>query len=325
MRRREFITLVGGAAASLPLAARAQQGMPVIGYLGTASAGPTGNDHEGFRQGLADAGFVDGHNLTIEYRWAEGQFDRLPALAAELVGRRATVILAGGGAAALAAKAASSTIPIVFVTGGDPVKLGLVASLARPGGNVTGVSFFTTTTAAIRLQMLHEAVPSAAVIGALIDPNSPNAEPRTRETQEAARTLGLQLHVLNTSTDRELDAAFATLIPRHVGALVIDSSSFFGARTEQLAALALRHAIPAISDSRDFAGAGGLMTYGGSSAEANRLAGGYAGRILMGDRPADLPVQQTTKVELIINLKTAKAFGLTVPLALLTRADEVIE
>jgi putative ABC transport system substrate-binding protein len=321
MHRREFMTLLGVAAATWPLAARAQQPMtPVIGFLSPSTGSPSA-----FRQGLKDIGYVEGQNVAIEYRWAEGQFDRLPALAAELVGRRATVILAGGGAAALAAKAASSTIPIVFVTGGDPVKLGLVASLARPGGNVTGVSFLTTTTAAIRLQMLHEAVPSAAVIGALIDPNSPNAEPRTRETQEAARTLGLQLHVLNTSTDRELDAAFASLIPRHVGALVIDSSSFFGARIEQLAALTLRQAMPAISDSRDFAGAGGLMTYGGSSTEANRLAGGYAGRILKGERPADLPVQQTTKVELIINLKTAKAFGITVPQLLLGRADEVIE
>jgi putative ABC transport system substrate-binding protein len=325
LKRREFIALLGGAAAAWPRAARAQQpATPVIGVLsdnvaGAASVSPA------FRQGLKDTGYVEGQNVAIEYRWAENQRDRLPALAADLVGRRPSVIFAGGSAAAQAAKAASSTIPIVFSTGGVPVNLSLVASLARPGGNVTGVSSLATTTVAIRLQMLHEAVPNAAVIGALIDPRSTSAEPRTRETQEAARAMGLQLHVLDAGTDRELDAAFATLIQRHVGALMIDDSTFFGNRMEQLAALALRHAIPAIFAQRDFARVGGLMSYSGSSTEADRLAGGYVGRVLKGDKPADLPVQQATKVELVINLKAAKTLGLTFPLTLLGRADEVIE
>jgi putative ABC transport system substrate-binding protein len=324
MRRREFIAGLGSAAA-WPLAAHAQQwAMPLIGMLGSGQR-PRREVFAAFYRGLADMGYVEGQNVAIEYRWAEGQRGRLPALAADLVGRRPSVIYASGSAAAQAAKAASSTIPIVFSTGGDPVALGLVASLARPGGNVTGVSSLATTTVAIRLQMLHEAVPNAAVIGALIDPSSTSAEPRTRETQEAARAMGLQLHVLNASTDRELDAAFAALIQRHVGALIIDSSSFFGDRTEQLAALALRHSIPAILDRREFAVAGGLMTYGGTSTESDRLAGGYVGRILKGDKPADLPVQQSTRVELVINLKTAKTLGITFPLTLLGRADEVIE
>jgi putative tryptophan/tyrosine transport system substrate-binding protein len=325
LKRRAFITLLGGAAAAWSRAARAQQpATPVIGVLSDSVAGAASLS-PAFRQGLKDIGYVEGQNVAIEYRWAENQRDRLPALAADLVGRRVSVIFAGGSAAAQAAKAASSTIPIVFATGGDPVALGLVASLARPGGNVTGVSSLTTTTAAIRLQMLHEAVPSAAVIGALIDPSSTSAEPRTRETQEAARAMGLQLHVLTVSTDRELDAAFATMIQRHVGALIINGSSFFGDRTEQIAALALRHAIPAITDNREFGVAGGLMTYGGTGTEADRLAGGYVGRILKGDKPADLPVQQATRVELVINLKTAKALGIAFPLTLLGRADEVIE
>jgi putative tryptophan/tyrosine transport system substrate-binding protein len=326
MKRRAFITLLGGAAAAWPRAARAQQpAVPVVGYLNGGSPDPVADNLRALRQGLKDLDYVERQNVAIEYHWAENQYDRLPALAADLVRRQVSVIVASGNAAAMAAKAASSTIPIVFSIGGDPVKLGLVASLNRPGGNVTGVSFLSTTTAAVRLQMLHEAVPKAAVIGALMNPSNPNAEPNTRETQEAARMLGLQLHVLNAGTDREIDAAFATLAQRHVGALVIDGDPFFSDRIEQLAALTLRHAIPAISTIRDFAGVGGLMTYDGSNAEANRLAGDYAGRILNGDKPTDLPVQQSTKVELVINLKTAKALGLAFPLTLLDRADEVIE
>jgi putative ABC transport system substrate-binding protein len=326
MKRREFITLLGGAAAAWPRTTRAQQpAVPVVGYLNGGSPDPVADNLRALRQGLKDLDYVERQNVEFEYRWAENQYDRLPALAADLVRRQVSVILASADAAAVAAKAASSTIPIVFSIGGDPVKLGLVASLARPGGNVTGATFLATTTAATRLQMLHEAVPKAAVIGALMNPSNPNAEPDTRETQEAARTLGLQLHVLNAGTDRELDAAFATLAQRHVGALVINGDSFFSDRIEQLAALTLRHAIPAISTIRDFAGVGGLMTYDGSNAEANRLAGDYAGRILNGDKPTDLPVQQSTKVELVINLKTAKALGIAFPLTLLDRADEVIE
>ena len=326
MKRRAFITLLGGAAATWPRAARAQQpAVPVVGYLNGGSPDPVADNLRALRQGLKDLDYVERQNIEFEYRWAENQYDRLPALAADLVRRQVSVILASADAAAVAAKAASSTIPIVFSIGGDPVKLGLVASLNRPGGNVTGATFIATTTAATRLQMLHEAVPKAAVIGALMNPSNPNAEPNTRETQEAARTLGLQLHVLNAGTDREIDAAFATLAQRHVGALVIDGDPFFSDRIEQLAALTLRHAIPAISTIRDFAGVGGLMTYDGSNAEANRLAGDYAGRILNGDKPTDLPVQQSTKVELVINLKTAKALGIAFPLTLLDRADEVIE
>ena len=326
MKRRAFITLLGGAAATWPRAARAQQpAVPVVGYLNGGSPDPVADNLRALRQGLKDLDYVERQNIEFEYRWAENQYDRLPALAADLVRRQVSVILASADAAAVAAKAASSTIPIVFSIGGDPVKLGLVASLNRPGGNVTGATFIATTTAATRLQMLHEAVPKATVIGALMNPSNPNAEPNTRETQEAARTLGLQLHVLNAGTDREIDAAFATLAQRHVGALVIDGDPFFSDRIEQLAALTLRHAIPAISTIRDFAGVGGLMTYDGSNAEANRLAGDYAGRILNGDKPTDLPVQQSTKVELVINLKTAKALGIAFPLTLLDRADEVIE
>jgi ABC-type uncharacterized transport system substrate-binding protein len=329
MRRREFITFLGGAAVVWPLAARAQQpALPVIGFIysgNVASTYATAYLLPAFREGLKETGYVEGQNVSIEYRWAESQFDRLPALAAELVHREVGVIFASDNAAAQVAGRASSTIPIVFSVGADPVKLGLVTSLARPGGNVTGVSFLSTNTAAIRLQMLHEAVPNVAVIGALINPSNPKFEITIRETQEAALTLGLQLHVLNVSTDRDIDAAFATLIQRHVGALVIDGDPFFSGHIEQLAELTLRHAIPAIYATRDFAGAGGLMTYGASNTEAYRLAGGYIGRILKGKKPADLSVQQATKVELILNLKTAKALGITFPLTLLGRADEVIE
>jgi ABC-type uncharacterized transport system substrate-binding protein len=325
VRRREVIAGLG-ATVAWPLAARAQEAaVPVIGYLIGGSPDPVADNLRAFRQGLSETGYVERQNVAIEYRWAENQYDRLPALAADLVRRQVSVIVASANAAAVAAKAASSTIPIVFSVGGDPVKLGLVSSLNRPGGNVTGASFLSTTTAAIRLQMLHEAVPRAAVIGALINPSNPDAESNRRETQEAARTLGLQLHVLDAGTDRELDAAFASLIQRRAGALIIDGDPLFSDRIEQLAALTLRHALPAISTIRDFAAVGGLMTYAASNIESIRVAGDYTGRILKGDKPADLPVQQTTKVELIINFKTAKALGLALPPALLGRADEVIE
>jgi putative ABC transport system substrate-binding protein len=330
VRRREFITLLGGAAAAWPLAARAQpqRALPVIGFLsGNIAGGLYASNYllPAFRGGLRDSGYVEGQNVAVEYRWAEGQYERLPALAADLASRRVNAICATDNASAQAAKAAGSNIPIVFSVGADPVGLGLVASLVRPGGNFTGASFLSTTTAAIRLQMLHEAVPSAAIVGVFVNPSNPNAELNAREAQDAARTLGLQLHVLNVSTDRDIDAAFATLIQRRVGALAIDGDPFFTNRIELLAALTLRHAIPAIYASRVFAVVGGLMTYGGSSAEAYRLAGGYVGRVLKGDKPGDLPVQQATKIELIINMKTAKALGLTFPLTLLGRADEVIE
>ena len=326
MKRREFISLLGGAAAAWPLAAQAQQrALPVIGYLRTSSAAGFVQELAAFRQGLGSIGYVEGQNVAIDYHYADNQYDRLPALAADLARRQVTLIYAGDNAAALAAKAANTTIPIVFRIGADPVNLGLVESLNRPGGNITGVSFLSTTTVAIRLQMLHEAVPNAAVIGALINPNNPNAEPNTRETQEAARKLGLDLHVLHVSSDQDIDAAFATLVQRRAGAVAIDGDVFFAGRIVQLAILSARRAMPAIYPSRDFPDAGGLMSYGASNTDADRLAGVYVGRILKGDKPADLPVQQSVKVELIINLKTAKALGITFPLTLLGRADEVIE
>jgi putative ABC transport system substrate-binding protein len=328
MKRRAFIAILGGVTA-WPLAARAQQpAMPVIGLLsGNAAASPnmTTDLLPAIRQGLREIGLIEGHNVAIEYRWADGQYDRLPALAADLVGRRVGAIFATDNTAAQAAKSASTTIPIAFAIGGDPVNLGLVASMNQPGGNVTGVSFLSTTSWAIRLQMLHEAVPSAAVIGALINPSNPNAEPNMRDAQANAPALGLQLQVLNARNEGEIDAAFASFVQSRVGALVIDGDPFFSFRIRHLAALTLRHAMPAIYPTRDFVGAGGLMTYGASNTEAYRLAAVYVGRILKGEKPADLPVQQSTKVELILNLDTAKVLGVTFPLTLLTRADEVIE
>jgi putative ABC transport system substrate-binding protein len=326
MKRRDFITLLGGAAAAWPLAARAQRpAMPVIGLLRSGSRAASAKLDGAFRQGLASSGYVDGRNVAVEYRYAEGQYDRLPALAADLVRQQVTVIYTGGNAEAVAAKAAATTTPIVFRIGGDPVGLGLVASLNRPGGNITGVSFLSTTTMAIRLQMLHEAAPKAVVIGALMNPANPNAEPNTKELLEAAKKLGLQLHVLNANSEHDIDAAFATLVQRRAGALVIDGDSFFDNRHDRLAALTARHAMPAIYANRGFPDAGGLMSYGASNVDADHLGGVYVGRVLKGEKPADLPVQQSTKVELILNLKTAKALGLTVPLTLLGRADEVIE
>jgi putative ABC transport system substrate-binding protein len=323
MNRRDVITLLGGAAAAWPFAARAQQGvLPVVALLNgdLPDAAPM---VAGFRQGLKETGYVDGQNVAIEYRSAA--YDRLPALAADLVRRQVTVIAAGGIPAALAAKAATTTIPIVFSVAGDPVEFGLVASLNRPGGNLTGGSTLSVDLGSKRLELLHELVPAATIIGLLVNPTNPNAEILSRDAQAAARILGLQLHVLHASNEGDFGTVFATLVQLRAGALVISNAGLFNSRSEQLGALTVRHAVPAIFQFREFAAAGGLMSYGGGIAESFRLVGSYTGRILKGEKPADLPVQLATKVELIINLKTAKALGLTVPLTLLGRADEVIE
>jgi ABC-type uncharacterized transport system substrate-binding protein len=323
MKRRKFMTLLSGALA-WPLAARAQQPLPVIGFLNSASADAYARPLAAFREGLNTAGYVDGRNVAIEYRWANGQYDRLPAMAAELVERRVAVIAANGPAVPLA-KAATATIPIVFTAGFDPIELGLIASLNRPGGNLTGVSILNAELGPKRLELLRELLPTATTVALLINPNNPSAETVSRELQAVARTIGLKIHVLHASTEAEIDAAFATLVELRARALAIGNDPFFNSRSAHLAALTNRHAMPAIYQYREFAAAGGLMSYGGSLTDAYRQAGIYAGRILAGAKPGDLPVQQSTKVELIINLKTAKALGLTVPLPLLGRADEVIE
>jgi ABC-type uncharacterized transport system substrate-binding protein len=325
LERREFIALLGGTAAAWPFVARAQPpAMPVIGFLGTDSPDLRVRRLRAFRSGLSEAGYDEGRNVTIEFRWAEGQYDRLATLAADLVQRRVAAIVVNG-PAAMAAKAATTTIPIVFVVGFDPVKLGLVASLNRPGGNLTGVSLLNAELAPKRLALLHELVPKATIIALLVNPTNPNAETLSQDTQAAAGSLGLTLHVLHASSERDFDTAFATLLQQRAGALVIGTDGFFVAQSQRLAALTLRHAVPAIFQSREFAAAGGLMSYGGSETDQNRLLGLYAGRVLKGEKPADLPVQQSTKVELVINLKTAKALGLTVPLIMQMTADEVIE
>jgi len=325
--RREFITLLGGAAVAWPLAARAQQpAMLVIGFLSNGWQQSDAVRLAAFRQGLNETGYVEGGHLASEYRWAEDHYDRLPALAAELVRRQATVIVAiGGPASALAAKAATKTIPIVFAMSSDPVNLGLVASLNRPGGNVTGATTLASMVVAKQFEVLHETVPKAMVVGFLVNPNSPNAETDTREAQDATRTLGLRLHTLNASTDREIDTAFTTLAQNGAGGVVVVADALFNSRPNQLVALAARHALPTIYSLREFAEAGGLLSYGTSIADVYRQVGVYTGRILKGEKPADLPVVQAVKVELVLNLRTAKTLGITLPLSLLGRVDEVIE
>ncbi len=323
MRRRDFIAAFGSLAAMSP-AARAQQ-MPAIGFLNTTSAKAYAHFVGAFRQSLSESGFADGRNVAIEYRWAEGQLDRLPALAAELVRRQVTVICTNGVPSTRAAKAATTTIPIVFVMGADPVAFGLVASLNRPGGNVTGASPLSGDLTTKRLELLHELVPAAGVLALLINPTHPAAETFTRNTQTAANALKVQLRVLHAVTERDFEPAFATLAELKAGGILFANEGLFNSRSEQLAALAIRYKVPAIHLEREFAAADGLMSYGASIADSWRLAGAYTGRILRGEKPADLPVVQSTKVELIVNLKTAKALGINVPLALLGRADEVIE
>jgi putative ABC transport system substrate-binding protein len=326
LRRREFITLLGGAAAAWPIAGRAQQpALPVIGFLEAKSADTSAHLVAAFRQGLKEAGFVEGQSVAVEFRWTEGHFDRLSEMAADLVQRRVAVIVAISPNAALAAKAATTTIPIVFQTGSDPVQAGLVTSLSRPGGNLTGVSRLATELMPKLLEVLREALPNAE-IAFLVNPGSFDVEGKTREMQVAALALGLpRLHVLNASTEREIDAAFATLSQVQANALVIGQDVYFNSRIEQLAALALRHRVSAIYSLPEFAAAGGMMSYGASLADQYRQVGVYTGRILKGEKPSDLPVQQATRIELVINLKTAKALGLTIPISLLGRADEVIE
>jgi putative ABC transport system substrate-binding protein len=326
MKRREFITLIGGAATAWPLAAHAQQpAVPVIGYLGASWAGTSPHTVAVIRQSLAEAGYIEGRNVAIEYRWAEGQYDRLPMLAAELVRRQVAVIVAIPGPAARAARAATTTIPIVFMIDDDPVKLGLVESLARPGGNATGVNFFIAELGGKQLGLLCELLPRTGRIGLLVNPNNANAQSVTANVAAAASANGVEINVVQARDTHEIEAAFATLVRNRADALVVGADPFFYGRRVQLATLATRHAIPAVYNVREYAEIGGLMSYGTSLAEVHRQIGVYAGRILKGAKPADLPVVQSTKFELVINLPTARALGLTVPPTLLARADEVIE
>jgi putative tryptophan/tyrosine transport system substrate-binding protein len=327
MRRREFLGIVGGATVAWPLVAHGQQSaIPVVGFINAASPQAYARMLSAFLKGLGETGYIEDQNVKIEYRWGQGEVDRLPAFVADLVHREVSAIAATGTAAALAAKAATTTIPIVFETGSDPVQLGLVASLNRPGGNVTGIAQLSVEVAPKRLQLLHELVPTARVLALLVDPADPAvSEKTTQGVQAAARSLGLELHVLNVSTERDLDAVFAKLVQLRAGGLIISGGHFFISRSKQLATRALQHMVPTIFPYRDLPAAGGLMSYGASLTDAYRLAGIYTGRVLKGEKPAHLPVQQATKVELIINLETAKALGMTVPLSMIGRADEVID
>ena len=327
IKRREFITLLAGAAAAWPLAARAQQpAVPVVGILASVSPAPYAGFIAAIKEGLQQTGYIEGRNVTIEYRWAEGHYDRLPQQAIELVDRGvAVIILVGGGPTIAVAKAATATIPIVFVMGDDPVKSGAVTALNRPGGNATGVNLLTVAMEAKRLQLLHELVPNVAIVAIIVNPNNPQAAEQLQDLQAAARTLGVEVEVFKAGSPSDIDTAFASLVGRRAGALLVAADAFFNTRREQFVVLTARHALPAIFHFREFAAAGGLMSYGPSLTDAYRQEGIYAGRILKGEKPAEMPVQQAVKIELVINLQTARALGLTIPLPLLGRADEVIE
>jgi ABC-type uncharacterized transport system substrate-binding protein len=326
MNRRDFITLLGGAAAAGPVAARAQQAVPVVGFLSALGRNDRPNLTDAFRRGLAEAGYVEGRNITIEYRFADNQHSRLPMLVAELLDRKVAVIsAAGGGTAVLAAKAATTTVPIVFLTGGDPIQEGFVSSLNRPGGNLTGISWFGTLIAAKAFGLLHELVPGAALVGLMLNPNLPEAGRTQNDAAEAARTLGRELFVLQASTAADIHAAFASLRQRRAGALLVGGDPFFTARRQQIVTLAIRDAIPAMYPNREFTAEGGLLSYGNDVADGYRRAALHVARILKGERPSELPIDQAVKFEFVINLTAAKALGLTIPPTLLARTDEVIE
>jgi putative ABC transport system substrate-binding protein len=326
VKRREFIKLTGGAMAAWPLAARAQPSIPVVGWLGVATPNSYARSVEAFQRGLSETGFVDGQSVKIEYRWADNRYAQLPAMAADLVSRKVDAIVSSGGSiAALAAKTATATIPIVFEVGADPIKVGLVPSLNRPGGNVTGITLFSNELTSKRLEILHGLMPTTAAIALLVNPDGPTANSVVEETQEAAHALGRRLLVLRASNEREIDTAWAGIVEQSAGGLVVAPDGFFSARRDQLAALAARHSIPVMHESRMFPHAGGLISYSADGVEAYRQAGIYVGRILKGAKPADLPVLQPTKFDLVINLKTAKALGITIPNALLIQATELIE
>jgi putative ABC transport system substrate-binding protein len=325
MRRRDFLVMLSSVAVLWPLAARAQSELPVVGYINAASPDDAADLVGAFRQGLSDAGYFEGRNVAIEYRWAEGHYDQLPRLAADLVAHRVTVIAATSTPVALAAKDATGTIPIVFTIGGDPVKVGLVPRLNRPDGNLTGVTRYNVELAPKRLELLHDLVPAARKIGLVVNSGNPNTETLSKSVHEAAQTLGVELHLVTAENDNELDSAFAVLSSLRIGAVAIGNDPFFNSRSERLGELALHHSLPAIYQYRRFVEAGGLMSYGASNTDSHHRLGAYVGRILAGAKPADLPVEQSTKVDLLVNLKTAKALGLTIPPLILARADEVIE